>query len=151
MTMKGPILVIGATGNQGGHVARALLDAGWAVHAFTRNPASPKAQILKDKGAILVQGDLSDFNSLKTAIRHVTGIFSVQNFWDLGLEEEVRLGSNVIQAAKEAGNNPHYLQFWTRRRTPAEHSCDRRQGHPRREFTTIRTTLHHVATGSLYG
>ncbi len=64
MIRKGPILVIGATGNQGGHVARALLDAGWAVHAFTRNPASPKAQILKDKGAILVQGDLSDLDSL---------------------------------------------------------------------------------------
>ena len=107
--MKGPILVIGATGNQGGHVAHALLDAGWAVHAFTRNPASPKAQILKDKGAILVRGDLSDLNSLKTAIRNVTGIFSVQNFWDLGLKEEVRLGSNVIQAAKEAGNNPHIV------------------------------------------
>lgn len=109
MTMKGPILVIGATGNQGGHVARALLDAGWAVHAFTRNPASPKAQILKEKGAILVQGDLSDFNSLKTAIRNSTGIFSVQNFWDLGLKEEVRLGSNVIEAARAAGNNPHIV------------------------------------------
>lgn len=107
--MKGPILVIGATGNQGGHVARALLDAGWAVHAFTRNPASAGAQILKDKGAILVQGDLSDLSSLKTAIRDVTGIFSVQNFWDLGLNEEVRLGSNVIQAAKESGNNPHIV------------------------------------------
>ncbi len=109
MTMKGPLLVIGATGNQGGHVARALLDAGWTVHAFTRNPASPNAQILKDKGAILVQGDLSDLDSLKAAIRHVTGIFSVQNFWDLGLKEEVRLGSNVIQAAKEVGNNPHVV------------------------------------------
>ena len=107
--MKGPLLVIGATGNQGGHVARALLDAGWTVHAFTRNPASPNAQILKDKGAILVQGDLSDLDSLKAAIRHVTGIFSVQNFWDLGLKEEVRLGSNVIQAAKEVGNNPHIV------------------------------------------
>ena len=107
--MKGPILVIGSTGNQGGHVARALLDAGWTVHAFTRNPASAGAQILKDKGAILVQGDLSDLSSLKTAIRNVTGIFSVQNFWDLGLNAEVRLGSNVIQAAKESGNNPHIV------------------------------------------
>ena len=109
MTIKGPILVIGATGNQGGHVARALLEAGWALHAFTRNPASARAQILKDKGAILVQGHLSDPNSLKTAIRNVTGIFSVQNFWDLGLNEEVRLGSNVIRAAQESGNSPHIV------------------------------------------
>ena len=43
------------------------------------------------------------------AIRSVTGIFSVQNFWDLGLKEEVRLGSNVIEAAREAGNNPHII------------------------------------------
>ncbi len=109
MTIKGPILVIGATGNQGGHMARALLDTGRAVHAFTRNALSPRAQILKDQGAILVQGDLSDFDSLKAAIRDVTGIFSVQNFWDLGLNEEVRLGSGVIEAARAAGNNPHVV------------------------------------------
>ncbi len=109
MSTNGPILVIGATGNQGGHVSRALLNAGWPVHAYTRNPASPQAQRLKDKGAILVQGDLSDLDSLKAAIRNVTGIFSVQNFWELGLKEEVRLGSHVIQAAQQSGNMLHIV------------------------------------------
>ncbi|MDA8204880.1 MAG: NmrA family NAD(P)-binding protein, partial [Thermaerobacter sp.] len=33
----------------------------------------------------------------------------VQNFWDLGLKEEIRLGSHVIQAAIHAGNHPHIV------------------------------------------
>lgn len=108
-TQTGPILVIGATGNQGGHVARALLNDGWTVHALTRNAASPKAQALKSQGAHLVTGDMTDVSALTKSIKEVTGVFSVQNFWDLGLKEEVRLGSNVIQAAVNAGNRPHIV------------------------------------------
>ena len=106
---KGPILVIGATGNQGGHVARALLDERWAVRALTRNAESPKAQVLKSQGAHLVTGDMADVPALTKAIKEVTAIFSVQNFWDLGLKEEIRLGSHVIQAAIHAGNHPHIV------------------------------------------
>ncbi|PSR34455.1 MAG: hypothetical protein C7B46_04775 [Sulfobacillus benefaciens] len=106
---KGPILVIGATENQGGHVAKALLDEGWTVHALTRNAESPKAQALKSQGAHLVTGDMADLPALTKAITAVTGIFSVQNFWDLGLKEEVRLGSHVIQAAINAGNHPQII------------------------------------------
>ncbi len=106
---KGPILVIGSTGNQGGHVGRALLNDGWAVHAFTRNAESPKAQVLKRQGAHLVTGDMADVPALTKAIKEVTAIFSMQNFWDLGLKEEIRLGSHVIQAAIHAGNHPHIV------------------------------------------
>lgn len=106
---KGPILVIGATGNQGRHVARALLDDGWAVHALTRNAESPKAQTLKTQGAHLVTGDMADVPALTNVIKEVAGVFSVQNFWDLGLKEEIRLGSHVIQAAIHAGNHPHIV------------------------------------------
>ena len=106
---KGPILVIAATGNQGGQVARALLGDGWTVHALTRNAQSPKAQVLKNQGAHLVTGDMADVPALTKAIKEVTGIFSVQNFWDLGLKEEVGLGSNVIQAALNARNHPHIV------------------------------------------
>ena len=106
---RGAILVIGATGNQGGQVARALLDDGWMLHAFTRNADTLKAQALKAQGAHLVTGDMADVPALTKAIKEVTGIFSGQNFWDLGLKEEVRLGSNVIQAAINAGNHPHIV------------------------------------------
>lgn len=108
-TEQGPILVIGATGNQDEHVAQALLETGWRVHAFTRNPTSPKAHVLKAHGAHLIVGDLGDLPSLAEAIQHVAGVFSVQNFWDLGLNQEVRLGSHVIEAALKAGNHPHIV------------------------------------------
>ncbi len=106
---RGPILVIGATGNQGSHAARALLNDGWTVHALTRNAERPKAQVLKRQGAHLVTGDMSNVSSLTKAINEVTGIFSVQNFWDLGLQEEIRLGSHVIQAAINADNHAHIV------------------------------------------
>ena len=106
---RGPILVIGATGNQGSHVVRALLNEGWAVHAFTRNADTPKAQDLKEQGAHLVTGDMAALPALTKAITAVTGVFSVQNFWDLGLKEEVRLGSHVIQAAINARNHPQII------------------------------------------
>jgi uncharacterized protein YbjT (DUF2867 family) len=105
----GPVLVIGATGNQGGQAVQALLAAGRSVHAFTRHPESPQAQQLKDHGARLVHGDLADLRGLRDAVGEVAGVFSVQNFWDLGLNEEVRLGSNVIAAAAQAGNRPHLV------------------------------------------
>jgi uncharacterized protein YbjT (DUF2867 family) len=105
----GPVLVIGATGNQGGQVVQALQAAGRSVHAFTRHPESPQAQELNGRGARLVQGDLADLRGMREAIGQVAGVFSVQNFWDLGLNEEVRLGSNVITAAVQAGNRPHLV------------------------------------------
>lgn len=105
----GPILVIGATGNQGGQVARALLAAGQTVQAFTRTPQSPPAQSLKAQGAHLVSGDLSDRKSLNSAFHAVSGVFSVQNFWDLGLAEEVRLGVQVVEAAMQASHRLHLI------------------------------------------
>ncbi len=109
LASQGPILVIGATGNQGRQVVRALLDAGRTVHAFTRNPSSPRAQALQRYGAHLVQGDLADRGSLIEAIHLAAGVFSVQNFWELGMNQEVRLGSNVIRTATEAGHRPHLV------------------------------------------
>ncbi len=77
------ILVTGATGNQGGAVARHLLQRGnFAVRAFVRDPNKPAAQALKQAGAELVAGDLNDRDSLDRALQGVSGVFSVQNFQD---------------------------------------------------------------------
>lgn len=54
-TLKQFILVTGATGNQGGAVARHLLQHGnFTVCAFVRDPNKPAAQALKQAGAELV-------------------------------------------------------------------------------------------------
>ncbi len=75
------ILVTGATGNQGGVVARHLLMHGnFKVRAFVRDPNKPPAQVLQQAGAELVAGDFSDRASLDRALQGACGVFSVQTF-----------------------------------------------------------------------
>ena len=97
------VLVTGATGTQGGAVARNLLDRGWKVRALTRNNESDKALELKSLGAEVFKGDLNDPDSLKEPLDGVYGVFSVQNFWEAGNEGEIALGKTLAIAAKEAG------------------------------------------------
>lgn len=97
------IVVIGATGLQGGAVARCLLQDGWRVRALTRNARSEKAQALASRGAEVVQGDMDDPASLKPIFDGAYGVYSVQNSMVSGLEGEVRQGKNVADAAMHAG------------------------------------------------
>ena len=99
------IAVTGATGQQGGAVARKLLADGWKVRALTRDLNKPAAQELKALGAEIVPGDLDDRAQLDAAFKGAYGVFSVQNFWlpTVGFEGEIRQGKNVAEAAKAAG------------------------------------------------
>jgi uncharacterized protein YbjT (DUF2867 family) len=73
-----PVLVFGATGQQGGSVARALLKAGVAVRALVRDPASDKAVKLAARGVALVHRDMSEPASIRRAMPGAQGVFSVQ-------------------------------------------------------------------------
>ena len=64
------ILVTGATGQQGGSLARLLLQKKHKIYALTRNTQSAAAQDLRNKGANIVKGDLDDSGSLKHAVRY---------------------------------------------------------------------------------
>ncbi len=96
------ILVTGATGTQGGAVARNLLDRGWKVRALTRNSESDKALELKSLGAEVVKGDMNEPESLREPLRGMHGVFSIQNFWEAGNEGEITLGKTLASAAKDA-------------------------------------------------
>ena len=76
------IVVVGATGNQGGSVARRFLKAGYRVRGLTRNVTSPAAKTLQDLGVEVVQADLDDPDSLKKAFKGANVIFSVTNYWE---------------------------------------------------------------------
>ncbi len=99
------IAVAGATGQQGGVVARKLLSDGWKVRALTRDFDKPAAQALAKAGAQLVAGDMDSRSDLDAAFQGAYGVFSVQNFWlpNVGYEGEIRQGRNVADAAKAAG------------------------------------------------
>ena len=104
MGAKRLIVVAGATGNQGGAVARALPAArGWRVRGLTRDPAKPESKELARLGVEMVKADLYDRASLDSALKGAHGVFSVQNFWTEGYEGEVRQGRNLAAAAKAAG------------------------------------------------
>lgn len=98
------IAVTGATGQQGGAVARKLLAEGWKVRALTRDLEKPAAQELASLGTELVPGDMDDRAELDAAFQGAYGVFSVQNFWlpNVGYEGEIRQGKNVADAAKAA-------------------------------------------------
>jgi uncharacterized protein YbjT (DUF2867 family) len=109
MDNKQTILVTGASGAQGGSVARHLLaDGTFHVRCLLRNTQSSKAEALALAGAELVQGDMSDLNSIIEAMKGVYGVFAVTNFWEHFAEEESH-GINLIDAAVAA--NVDYFMY----------------------------------------
>jgi uncharacterized protein YbjT (DUF2867 family) len=102
------ILVTGATGHQGGAVARELLAAGRRVRAMTRKPEGEAARALAKLGAEIVAGDLNDEASIEKALSGAWGTFAVQNTWEAGVEGEEEQGKRFAKAAKKAGVT-HYV------------------------------------------
>lgn len=99
---KNIILVTGATGHQGGAVARHLIkDGTFAVRAMTRDKSQVHAKALEKEGAEVVEGDFNDKESLVKALNGVYGVFSVQNLQN-GPEKETEEGKAMADAAKEA-------------------------------------------------
>lgn len=101
------IAVVGATGAQGGGLARAILEdpeGGFAVRAITRNPDSEQARALAEAGAEVVEADLDDEASLVGALAGAHGAFFVTNFWEhFSPEREYAQAGNLARAAKRAG------------------------------------------------
>ena len=119
---KDAILVTGATGQQGGAVARELLAHGHKVRAMTRMPNGDNAKALGVLGAEIVQGDLDDATSLQRAVQGVWGLFALQNTWEAGVAREETQGKQIAEIAKKAGIQ-HYVYS-------SVGSADRRTGIP---------------------
>lgn len=97
------ILVTGATGKQGGAVARYLVKSGFKVKALTRRPDSAVAGFLKSLGIDLVRGDYDDPKSLEPALEGTWGVFAVQNTWEAGVEREEEQGKRFAEMARKKG------------------------------------------------
>lgn len=97
------VVVTGATGRQGGAVARHLLADGWRVRGVTRSPDSAAARELAGRGVDVVAADMGDLASLRRAFEDAYGVYSVQNPMVATAEGELAQGRNVATAASEAG------------------------------------------------
>jgi uncharacterized protein YbjT (DUF2867 family) len=107
MSSKKIIVVLGATGAQGGGLARAILndpESPFQVRAVTRTSGSDKAAELKRLGAEVVEADLDDVASLKRAFDGAYGAFCVTNFWEhFSGDKENAQAENLAEAAQAAG------------------------------------------------
>ncbi|XP_027539508.1 nmrA-like family domain-containing protein 1 [Neopelma chrysocephalum] len=103
MAGKKLIVVFGATGAQGGSVARALLDDGtFRVRAVTRSPRKKAAEELKRRGAEVVKADQDDEPSLEQALQGAYGAFVVTNFWEhCSKEKEIEQGKRLADLSKQ--------------------------------------------------
>jgi len=101
------IAVVGATGVQGGGLARAILadpGSGFSLRAITRDPSKDNAKALAAKGAEVVSANLDDVESLKKAFAGAHGVFGVTNFWEhFSAEKEKAQAKNIADAARAAG------------------------------------------------
>ncbi|MER7048409.1 NmrA family NAD(P)-binding protein [Streptomyces jumonjinensis] len=101
------IAVVGATGSQGGGLARAVLadrDGPFALRALTRDPGSASARGLAAAGAEVVAADLDDEASVRAAFEGAYGAFVVTNFWAPRPEADVRRRTAARMEREQAGN-----------------------------------------------
>jgi uncharacterized protein YbjT (DUF2867 family) len=107
MAEKKIIAVVGATGAQGGGLARAILadpTGGFAARALTRKPDSDAAKALAKQGAEVVRCDTDDAESVRRAFRGAHGAYCVTNYWEhFSVDRELAQAKNMAAAAKAEG------------------------------------------------
>ncbi|WP_336516535.1 NmrA/HSCARG family protein [Pollutibacter soli] len=107
MSQKKLITIFGATGAQGGGLARAILsdkNSEFSVRAVTRDPSSDKAKALAAMGAEVVEADLAHPEKVKKAMEGAWGAFCVTFFWaHFSPEQEAAEAKCMADAAKAAG------------------------------------------------
>jgi uncharacterized protein YbjT (DUF2867 family) len=101
------ITVFGATGAQGGGLARAILadsSGEFSLRAVTRKPEGEAARTLAASGAQVVSADLDDVASLRRALQGAHGAFCVTNYWEhMSPEKEIAQARNLAEASKASG------------------------------------------------
>lgn len=112
------IVIIGATGGQGGSVVKSFLsDSEYRVRGITRNPDSEKSQDLKRQGVEVVKADIGDKTSLDKAFEGAYAIFAVTDYYetffskgkDVAMETEFQNGCNLARAASRVPTLRRYI------------------------------------------
>ena len=115
MAERQPILITGATGFMGFHVARALGQLGWPYRALARPSSNTRA--LRALGAEICQGDVTRAESLLPALAGCRAVIHLAGAADIAdplVNEQVNVEGtiNVARACQQAGV-PRMLFFST--------------------------------------
>ncbi|KAF4335017.1 hypothetical protein FBEOM_11132 [Fusarium beomiforme] len=111
---KKTVVVIGATGLQGGSVVRTLARSQdrYTIRGLTRNTSSPKAEALKDLGIEIQQADVDDADSLQRAFEGANIIFAMTDFWQhMSADREEEQGKRIMDIAADLPHLEHII--WT--------------------------------------
>ena len=106
------ITVFGATGAQGGGLARAILaepKGDFAVRAVTRKPDSAAARALSRAGAEVFVADLDDAPGVARAMQGAYGAFCITNFWEHFSPEKELAQAETLAAAAAAAKLQHVI------------------------------------------
>ncbi|KZV98170.1 NAD(P)-binding protein [Exidia glandulosa HHB12029] len=109
MSSSATYLVSGATGEQGGAVARELLKAGHRVHALVRDPSKAQAKELEALGSVLFVGDFNNVDVINMATIGVKGIFINPHPDFADPESEAQTTQRFVDAARAAGTVEHLV------------------------------------------
>jgi len=111
-TTRKSVLVVGATGNQGGATVDHLLSGEYGefdVYGLTRDAESEAARALADRGATVVKGDLSDEASLRAPVESADAVYAITDYFGAGgYEGDVEHGTVLGEVAADAGVD-HYV------------------------------------------
>ncbi|KAF3403540.1 Uncharacterized protein F1880_009659 [Penicillium rolfsii] len=104
MTVEKTIAVIGATGAQGGSVARSLLqNPRFHVRCITRDSLTPKAKELKSLGTTVIQADTTSSQALEQALAGAWGLYINYTVFELSSEASENLGKIILSSAAAVG------------------------------------------------
>jgi uncharacterized protein YbjT (DUF2867 family) len=116
------IVVVGATGAQGGGLVRAILadpDGGFVARALTRNAASDKARELAAQGVEVVEADISDETSLAKAFDGAYGAYLMTNFWEHASPQKEKSDAAAMAGAAKSAGLSHVI--WSTLEDTREH------------------------------
>ena len=96
------VLITGITGQQGGAVARNLIDKNINLFGLSRNTNSGISKELSKVGVKVLKGDLDDLSSYKSHLENIDTVFFVQAL-EQGAKNEIKQGKMFIAEAKKQG------------------------------------------------
>ncbi|KAK2691615.1 hypothetical protein QWA68_007785 [Fusarium oxysporum] len=109
---KKTVVVIGATGLQGGSVVQTLAKSRdrYTIRGLTRNISSPKAEALKELGIEMHQADVDNATSLRRAFEGANIIFAMTDFWQhISATKEEEQGKRIMDIAADLPHLEHII------------------------------------------
>jgi len=102
MKNKRKVLLCGVTGQQGGALAKVLMQEDYDIIGLSRDPDTKTAKELISEGVEVRKCDFLDAEELTQAMREVDTVFAMTTPFEEGPEHEVKQGFALANAAQKA-------------------------------------------------